>query len=168
LQVLCALLPGSLPIVFTAPKFDLTLAPGRFFAASPIIPLLIRPDAVAIVVVPGPAILLTVTPIVVTLPVPALFRLLPLLCPSLLVQDSALFVIRATLQLVLTFSQTALRLGLTSLFNQTLFFLGPPLIIVPAALPFPLAIRFGPAILVELPAVFLLALPQLFLVVLFL
>jgi len=160
LQVLCALLPGTLPIVFTLAKFDLPLAPGLFFAPSPLIPLLIREPG-SIAVVPRPTILLSVAAIVVTLPVPALFCLLAILCPSLLVQNAALFVILATRPLVLTFGQTALLLGLASLFKQTLFFLRPPLIVVSAAL---LAIRFGPALLVELPSVFLLALPQLALV----
>jgi hypothetical protein len=163
LQVLCALLPGTLPIVFTPAKFDLTLAPGLFFAPPPLVPLLIREPG-SIAVVPRQTILLTVAPIVVTLPVPALFCLLAILCPSLLVQNAALVVILATRQLVLTFGQTALLLGLASLLKQTLFFLGPPLIVVSAALPSALSIRFGLALLVELPAVFLLALPQLFLV----
>jgi len=76
-----------------------------------------------------------------------------------------LFIILATLQLVLTFCQTALLLGLSSLFNQALFFLRPPLIVATAALPFALAFRFSLALLIELPAVFLLALSQLFLVI---
>jgi len=165
LQVLCALLPGTLPFVFTVAKLDLTLPPGLFLAPPPFIPLQIRPLPVPAVVVPGQTVLLTVAPIVVPLPVAALFCLLTILCPSLLIQGTALFIILATLQLVLTFCQTALLLGLSSLFNQTLFFLRPPLIVATAALPFALAFRFSLALLIELPAVFLLALSQLFLVI---
>jgi hypothetical protein len=142
-QVLLTLLPGTLPVVFTTAEIDLSLAPGLLFTLPPLISLLIGPALVSVVVVSGPTIVRRVSLIVlIALPLPI----------------AALIVILPALELTLPF-------GRTPLLKQALLLLGSSLVVIPAALEVVLAFLLCPSFLVELPAVFLLSRPQLFLVV---